>query len=146
MSINPSMVWIIIILAMVIAEIITVGFFPITVAVGGIFALLISLITDVIWAQVLVFLFSSIIFFMFLKPLINKLFPPKEGTKTAVERLIGQTGVVISKIDNKKNIGQIRVSGEIWSAKSNDDNVIIEEDLAVEIIDVQGVKTIVKRK
>ncbi len=146
MSIDPWMVWIVIILTMIIAEIITVGFFPITVAVGGIFALLVSLITDVIWVQVLFFLLISVVFFMFLKPLINKLFPPKEGTKTAVERLIGQTGVVISKVDNKKNVGQIRVSGEIWSAKSNDDDVAIEEDIIVEVIDVKGVKTIVKRK
>ncbi|SRR6056297_2424531 len=143
MYLDPWMIWVALILVMIVAEVITVGFFPITLAVGALVALILSLFTDVVWIQVTVFLVSSITFFMFLKPLIEKLFPTKEGTKTAVDRLIGQTGIVISEIDNKANKGQIRVSGEVWSAKSTND-LVINEGSKVEIIQVNGVKTIVK--
>jgi len=143
MYLDPWMIWVALILVMIVAEVITVGFFPITLAVGVLVALILSLFTDVVWIQVTVFLVSSITFFMFLKPLIEKLFPTKEGTKTAVDRLIGQTGIVISEIDNKANKGQIRVSGEVWSAKSTND-LVINEGSKVEIIQVNGVKTIVK--
>jgi len=143
LNIDPWMIWVALILIMIVAEVITIGFFPITLAVGGLIALLVSFITDVIWIQVVIFLISSIVFFMFLKPLVEKLFPTKEGTKTAVDRLTNQEGIVIKEIDNQKNTGQVRVSGEIWSARSKDGNNI-KEDTKIEVLQVDGVKAIVK--
>jgi membrane protein implicated in regulation of membrane protease activity len=143
LNIDPWMIWVALILIMIVAEVITIGFFPITLAVGGLIALLVSFITDVIWVQVVIFLISSIVFFMFLKPLVEKLFPTKEGTKTAVDRLTGQVGIVVKEIENQKNTGQVRVSGEIWSARSKDGNNI-KEDTKIEVLQVDGVKAIVK--
>jgi len=53
-------------------------------------------------------------------------------------------GIVIEKIDTIQGTGQIKVSGQIWSAKSFDKGVI-ERDDRVEILDIQGVKLVVKK-
>ncbi len=143
MFMQPWMLWLAIILVMVVAEVMTVGFFAITLAVGGIFALITSLITNSIWIQVAIFLISSIAFFFLLKPFIEKLFPTIGPAKTASDRLVGEKGIVIVEINNTQGTGQVKIFGEIWSASSYDDR-IITKDTEVEVLSIKGVKTIVK--
>lgn len=146
MSIEPWMIWILVILVMTVVEIMTVGFFAFIIALGGVIALITTFFTDILWVQASVFLISSIGFFFTVKPFTNKLFPPKEAVRTGAARMIGQTGVVIVDIDNKLNEGQIRASGEVWSARSADACVRIEKDTIIKIININGVHAIVNKK
>jgi membrane protein implicated in regulation of membrane protease activity len=144
MIFHPWMVWLAIILIMIVAEIMTVGFFSITIAVGGIFALVTSLITDLIWVQVAIFLIASIAFFFKLKPFMEKLFPIKTPANTAVDRLIGEKGIVIEDINNTLSTGQVKVQGEVWSASSYN-NEVITKGSEIEVVVIKGVKTIVRK-
>jgi len=93
--------------------------------------------------QLLIFLGSSGILLYFTRPIAQK-FLKIGHTRTNSDRLIGEVGIVIEKIDTIQGTGQIKVSGQIWSAKSFDKGVI-ERDDRVEILDIQGVKLVVKK-
>ena len=79
---------------------------------------------------------------LFTKPFVNKHL--KVGVnKTNVDSIIGQTGRVKKEI-HKFDTGLVKVSGQIWTAISSN-NEIIEEDVEVVVMAVEGVKLIVKR-
>lgn len=137
--------WLLLSLFMVVVEMITVGFFAITIAGGALLAMITSFITPVLWVQILVFLLGSVIFFFTVKPFLQRLFPDQEELKTVVDRLIGKKALVISEICNLEGRGQIKVDGEIWSARSHVDHLIVQEGEHVEIMRIEGVKAVVKQ-
>ena len=59
--------------------------------------------------------------------------------------LIGKKAVVIQKIDNLSQTGQVRINDIEWMARTESDEETIPEDSVVEIEAVRGVKLIVKK-
>ena len=66
--------------------------------------------------------------------------------KTNVNSLIGERAVVIQKINNLEQSGQVRINDIEWMARTSSDEVTIPEHAIVTIEDVQGVKLIVKEE
>ena len=57
--------------------------------------------------------------------------------------MIGKHGVVLTEIDNLNGTGRIAVDGLDWSAKGVDET-LIPKGTEVEILEIQGVKAVVK--
>ena len=76
------------------------------------------------------------------KPFVKKFVDVKK-TNTNVYSIIGKKALVIKTIDPMHSVGQIKINGEVWTAES-EDNQIIEEGSEVEILEIKGVKAIVK--
>jgi membrane protein implicated in regulation of membrane protease activity len=64
---------------------------------------------------------------------------------TNADRVIGQNGIVIKRIDPVSGEGQIKVIGQIWSAKPDDGVSVIELEQRVEVIGISGVKVLVRK-
>ena len=106
--------------------------------------MLTSFVTDSIFIQALVFVVTSTLLLIFTRPLVDKFIKTPKELKTNAYSIIGKKAIVISKINNIEGIGQIKIDGEVWSAKSFDDEDI-PEDTEVEITEIDGVKAVVKR-
>ena len=65
---------------------------------------------------------------------------------TNVNSLIGEKAVVIQKINNLEQTGQVRINDIEWMARTSSDEVTIPEQTVVTIEAVQGVKLIVKEE
>lgn len=143
-QLSNSMLWLIAAIAFGFIEAITLGIATIWFAVGALIAWLFSLFNTPLWVQVLVFLVSSSVLLYFTRPIAQK-FLKIGHTKTNAETIKGKTGIVIKKIDNIQGTGQVKVSGQIWSAKAIDDELILEDSI-IEILDIQGVKLVVQQK
>lgn len=126
-----------------IAEMITVGFFVFWLAIGALLAMLTSFITDSIVIQIAVFIISSSILLFFTKPLVNKWINKEKTVKTNAYSIIGKQAIVTEDINPQKGLGQVTIEGEIWSAKTVQEEKI-KKGQEVEITDIQGVKAIVK--
>ena len=61
------------------------------------------------------------------------------------DRIIGKTAVVIETIDNLAGKGQVKVAGQIWTARSERD-VVIPQDAEVTVLRIEGVKVFVETK
>ena len=121
-------------------EIATVGFLIFWLGIGALLAMITSFITENIIIQTLVFVISSAILIPLTKPLADK-FTSKKVIPTNSYSLINKHGIVITDIDPIKGIGQVKVNGEVWSAKADTD---IRKGTTIEVLKIDGVKLIVK--
>ena len=126
-----------------IIEMATIGFLIFWLGIGALLAMVTSFITDSILIQVIVFVVTSTLLLIFTRPLVNKFIKIPKEIKTNAYSIIGKKGIVISKINNIEGTGQIKMDGEVWSAKSATDEDI-PENTEIEIVEIDGVKAVVK--
>lgn len=126
-----------------IAEIATTGFLIFWLGLGSLIAMIISFFTDSILIQTTIFVISSVILILLTKPIINKYVDKGESFVTNAYSLIGKIGIVTTPINAVEATGQVKVNGEIWSAKADID---IIEGTEVEVLKIDGVKLIVTPK
>lgn len=126
-----------------IVEIITTGFLVFWLGIAALITMFVSFFTDDLIIQSAVFLISSTILIIATKPLVKKFINSKDNTVTNAYSIIGKHGIVKQEIDNSKNIGQIKVNGEVWTAINTVDE-IIPKNSKVEIIKIDGVKAVVQ--
>ena len=127
-------------------EIFTVGFLVFWFGIGALISMIVSFFCpgDYI-LQTSVFVISSTLLIFLTKPLVNK-FTKKDKDKelsTNAYSIIGKKGIVVQDINPVHGVGQIKVSNEVWSAKTSDDSVI-KKGSQIEVIEIQGVKAVVK--
>ena len=137
------LIWLIAAGVFFIAEIITIGFFIFWLGVGSLIAMLVSLVTDSIVIQIATFVISSSCLLFFTKPLAKKL-AKSDNTATNSFSLINQTGIVTMDINSLQGTGQVKVNGEIWSAKSKS-NTAIPKDSQIKVLKIDGVKLVVEQ-
>ena len=124
-----------------IIEMATTGFLIFWLGIGALLAMIISFITDSIIIQTIVFVVSSCILIPLTKPLADK-FVGEKSVPTNSYSLINKRGIVIVDINPIEAVGQVKVNGEIWSAKT-EDGKLVEKGTEVEVIKIDGVKLIV---
>ena len=134
--------WLIVAGLFFVGEIFTLGFLIFWFGIGALFAMIVSFFTTNIIIQTTVFLITSTIFILATKPLVKK-FVDVKNTNTNVFSIIGKKALVIKDIDPIHSSGQIKLNGEVWSAETENDE-IIKEGSEVEVLKINGVKAIVK--
>lgn len=134
-------IWLIIAGLCFIAEMATVGFLVFWFGIGALIAMVVSFFTSNIIIQTTVFVISSAILLFTTKPLVKK-FVDIKPTNTNAFSIIGKKAFVIKEI-TPHSVGQIKINGEVWSAEAENQETI-PEGSEVEIIEIKGVKTIVK--
>ena len=93
--------------------------------------------------QLLVFVFLGLVLVFATRPLCKKLTKGKH-VKTNTDALIGMTALVTQEICNIKETGEVKVNGLRWSARAADPARIIAVGEEVEVLEIRGVKMIVK--
>ena len=136
--------WLIVVVVMAVIEIITLGLTTIWFAGGALVAFLASLLGAGLLVQTILFIVVSVVLLAVTRPLAVEFFN-KGRIKTNAESLIGETAVVQQEIDNLRAKGMVSVNGQAWSARSVDDEIIPDETL-VEIMEISGVKLLVRKK
>lgn len=135
-------IWLIVAAVMIVAEIVSLGLTSIWFAGGALVAAVIAQCGGHWALQLVCFAAVSVLLLVFTRPLLAK-HMMKENVKTNVESLIGEKAVVKERIDNLKSEGVVLVNGLEWTSRSVDDSVI-DAGTKVEIVEVKGVKLIVK--
>ena len=142
MPIPMAVIWLIAVVVFVVAEAATLGLTSIWFACGSLLAMVAALLDVSIWGQLLVFILGSALLLASTRKWVSKL---KLGrVKTNADRTIGQQAVVIQTIDNQAAKGQVRVGGQVWTARSVEDEPILA-GTQVEVVQITGVKVIVKK-
>ncbi len=140
---NMTMIWLIVLVALVVIELLTMGLTTVWFAGGALVATLASLVHAPVTIQIILFLVTSALLLYFTRPVAVKYFN-KDRVRTNVESLIGRQAIVISEINNIQGTGQVTVSGHQWSARSMNNNIVIPAGAVVDIVAINGVKLIVK--
>ena len=110
-------------------------------AVGSLVAVAVALLGGAVWLQILLFLLVSCGLLAALWPLAKKFLKPRL-TATNVDSVIGSVGLVTVAIDNLTAVGQVKLSGMEWTARSASGDPI-PEGTRVRVDRIEGVKVFV---
>jgi len=136
-------IWLIASAIMFLMEIFTISFLLFFPAVGAFLAFLCAVFGANVTVQAVVFIISSILLIIFIRPFVTKFFKSNNVAMNS-KSVVGKNAVVIKAIDNIHGKGQVKVAGEVWSAVSSTDENI-EEGATVIVLKIEGVKLIVKK-
>ena len=133
--------WIILAIIFLIGELLSGGFYLLSIGLGAIAAAILNYLQFSITLQIIAFILITVIFILISRPLYKKLNKNTIDKKANTERLIGLKAKVTEDIDSHK-IGNINVNGEVWKAISDEK---ISKGETVEITEIEGVKLKVKK-
>lgn len=136
--------WLAVVVIFLAVELSTVTLTSIWFAAGGLIALFVAMAGGGFAFQVLAFLIGAFGMFFATKPWADKVINQKK-VSTNADRAIGEEVRVLQRISNLDQTGMVVVHGQEWTARTEDDKIIIEQDELVRIIRISGVKLIVER-
>lgn len=136
-------VWLALFVVLIGIEIGTMALTTVWFACGSLVAFFLALAGMDRNIQFAAFFIISCLLLFFTRPLALK-YVNKNTVKTNVEGMIGKKARVTARIDNDLSAGSAVVSGQEWTARSEDGKPI-EEGTMVIIKAVNGVKLIVSR-
>ena len=142
---NLTTIWLVVFVACIAIEIITMGLTTIWFAGGALVAAIGAALGAPIWLQAVFFGAVSLVLLYFTRPVAVKYFN-KDRVKTNAESLVGRQAIVISEIDNLQGIGQVSVNGQEWSARTVEEGVTLETGSVVIVRAISGVKLMVEEK
>lgn len=145
MDLSMTVIWLAILVALVVIELLTMGLTTIWFAGGALVATIVSLFGAPLAVQIILFLVASGFLLYFTRPLAVKYFN-KDRVRTNAESLVGRQAIVISEIDNLQGIGQVNVGGMEWSARTRVDGVKLPVGTVTTILAINGVKLIVEER
>lgn len=135
--------WLGIVVVSVIAEAMTVGLVSIWFAPGALVAMVLAFCRVHFIVQVIAFTVVSALGVILLRDVLKK-YVRLGSTKTNVDAVIGERAVVTERVDNLSGCGQVKVRGQIWSARAMDEDIIFTEGEIVTVMAIEGVKLICK--
>ena len=139
-------IWAILVIAFVIAEVATVQLVSVWFAAGALVTLILVFFFDIpLLGQVGIFIGTSALFLALTMPFIMRKRKKKGYIPTNSELEVGRTAKVIEEINADNGTGRVRVGGVDWSAVSADESVI-PRDTVVTVTAVNGAKLTVKPK
>lgn len=139
---GPALFWLAIAIAATIVESLTCDLVSIWFVPGALISMVLSFFVDWAWLQITVFLALSAVALVLTKTVFKKYLPQSKTEKLNADALIGEHGRVQETVDNLCETGSVRIKGVVWTARSTDDAVRIEEGSLVTVCKITGVKLI----
>ena len=137
-------IWLGLLIMFLAVEIATVGLTSIWLAGGAVAALLFTIAGLNIWWQAGAFLAVSFLLLIFTRPFAVK-YINSHHEKTNCEGIIGKVVRITETVNNRQEMGTAVVNGLEWTARTEEDGVILNPGDLAKVVNISGVKLIVKK-
>jgi membrane protein implicated in regulation of membrane protease activity len=120
------------------------GLYLLPFALGAGLAAVVSALGVSTLLSVLVFVLASVIVVGALRPVArrHRRLPP--AIRTGAAALVGRRATVLERIANGEGVGCVRIEGgEVWTARSYDDDEVIDAGERVEVVEIRGATALV---
>jgi membrane protein implicated in regulation of membrane protease activity len=94
-------------------------------------------------AQVLAFILASVATLGILRPIARRHMKMPPHVRTGAAALIGCSAMVLEQVD--RDGGRVKIGGEVWSARSYDEDQVIEPGDRVEVLKIDGATALVAK-
>ncbi len=142
-----GIVWLCVLVIMIVLEGVTAQLVSVWFVAGALAAWVTSMFVANVAVQCTVFIIVSLVLLLVTRPFVRKLKESAKFVPTNADRFIGETAVVLEDIDETKGVGQVKVCGSIWSAKtSKPAGEVIRKGSEVIVKGIAGVKLVVEPK
>ena len=133
--------WMIAAGVLAVGEMLTVSFFLGPIAVAAVAAAIVALAGGGVALQWIVFTVMSAGSLLVLRPIARRHLHMPAQLRTGTAALVGSTAVVIDRVD--RDGGTVRLAGEVWSARSYDEDHAFEPGTRVEVLKIDGATALV---
>ena len=135
--------WMIVMIVFIVIELNTINLTTIWFALGACVALIISLrLPEGYMAQIAAFVIFTGVTVILTRPFARRV--TGKSIRTNADRVVGEEAVVVEKIDSA-GVGQVKVFGQVWTARGKDHEAVYNIGDIVIIDEIQGVKLIVRK-
>jgi membrane protein implicated in regulation of membrane protease activity len=124
-----------------VGEIFTLGFFLGPISIAAVLAAIVALAGAGLAAQWIVFILASLGSLLVLRPVARRHLRTPAQIRTGTAALIGAPALVLERVDGRG--GQVKIAGEIWSARSYDEDESFEPGARVEVMKIDGATALV---
>ncbi|WP_030203051.1 NfeD family protein [Streptomyces sp. NRRL S-87] len=91
--------------------------------------------------QVLVFAVVSVALIAVVRPIANRHRSQRPQFASGVDALRGRTATVLERVD--AHGGRIKLAGEVWSARTLDEESVFEAGRQVDVVEIDGATAVV---
>jgi membrane protein implicated in regulation of membrane protease activity len=142
--VDSWIIWLVAACVLGIGEMHQGGFYLLPFAVGAGLAALVSLLGVGALLSAILFVVASVIVFGALRPVArrHRRLPP--AIRTGAAALVGRPAMVLERIANDEGVGCVKIDGgEVWTARSYDDDEVIDAGERVEVVEIRGATALV---
>jgi membrane protein implicated in regulation of membrane protease activity len=136
-------IWLVVACALGVGEMHTGGFFLAPFAAGALVAAIVTFAGVGAGLAVVVFLLASVLVLALLRPLAqrHRRLPPP--IRTGAAALVGRDATVLERIANREGVGCVKIGGEVWTARSFDEDEVIDAGQRVQVVEIRGATALV---
>ncbi|MGH2802335.1 MAG: NfeD family protein [Thermoleophilaceae bacterium] len=124
-----------------VGEMFTLGFFAGPIAIAAAVAAIVALAGGGVALQWIVFIAASGASLLLLRPIARRHLRTPMQLRTGAAALVGAPAVVLERVDGGG--GQVKLAGEVWSARSFDEDQVFEPGTRVEVLKIDGATALV---
>ena len=140
---DPWVIWLIAAVVFAVGEIATLGFFLAPFAGGALVAAIVSAAGGGDLVSLVSFLLVSGVLLAALRPLARSHRRMPAQLRTGTAALVGRTAMVTERISNDDGTGSVKLEGESWTARSYDEDAVIEAGRRVHVMEIRGATALV---
>ena len=133
--------WVVLAAALAIGEVLTLGFLLGLIALAAVLAGVVAALGAGVVAQLVVFIAASIASIALIRPIAQRHLRTPARLRTGTAALVGAKGVVTERVDDLS--GQVKIGGEVWSARAFLDGQVLEPGARVEVAKIEGATALV---
>jgi membrane protein implicated in regulation of membrane protease activity len=136
--------WVVAACILGLGEMHTGGLYLLPFAVGAALAAVVSVLGVGLPLVALVFVLASVLAFGGLRPVArrHRRLPP--AIRTGAAALVGHRAMVLERIANNEGVGCVKIdNGEVWTARSYDEDEVINVGERVEVVEIRGATALV---
>ena len=120
------------------------GFYLAPFAIGAALAAVVGLLGVGAALGTVVFLLASGIVFATLRPVARRHRQLPPAIRTGAAALVGKPAIVLERIANDEGVGCVKIDGgEVWTARSYDQDEVIDAGERVEVVEIRGATALV---
>jgi membrane protein implicated in regulation of membrane protease activity len=138
----PSwVVWTIVAVALALGEIATLSLFLGPIALAAVLAAVVGALGGGLALQLVAFIGGSLASLGLLRPIAVRHLRMPARLRTGTAALVGTKALVLERVD--VHGGQVKIGGEVWSARAYDESQVIEPGTRVDVVKIEGATALV---
>ncbi|SFQ54954.1 Membrane protein implicated in regulation of membrane protease activity [Amycolatopsis arida] len=138
---TAALIWLVVGIALIVAEVLSGDFVLLMLGLGALAGAGSAAISGNPVVDVAVFAVASVGLLVLARPALKRRFLAGPGVKTNTDALVGAQAVVLSTVD--AHGGQVKLAGDVWSARSFADGQVIQPGTAVTVVEISGATAVV---
>jgi membrane protein implicated in regulation of membrane protease activity len=134
-------IWMVAAGVLAVGEMFSLSFFLGPIALAAVLAGAAALAGAGLAIQIVIFTIGSAASLLVLRPVAQRHLRTPAQIRTGTAALIGEHAVVVDRVDGHG--GTVKLKGEVWSARSFDEDEVLEPGARVHVLKIEGATALV---